>query len=191
MNKTSGVINPLVILIALIGVIEIGFGVGLTGATDVLQTPIVVIMTILAVAILVPFWITLWTTPHLFYAPRDYYTDEAYLEMNSRVDRLDKLSQRIDEKIETLPFYRYSKLSEPAIRLFLASYRELEEGTARTVEQVAQGLEPKFSASQIQTAIGELVSAEWLAREGSTISTTEQGRDAFGLLRQFVYSRIG
>jgi len=177
------------IIALFVSIIEIAFGVAFSKVPTSLQSHFFWFMAIFAGACLVLFFIVLIFQPQNLYGPSDFRSDEAYLNINRRIDSLDKYAKLIDQKIESMPLYRYPKLTECAKVLFLRIYDEEKGIGIRSAEEIIGDQQKNFSAQDMQIAIQELVDAEWLCKNDNSIAPTPEGQKAHQILSQFVYAR--
>ena len=142
-----------------------------------------------AAAVLVGFFAVWVFCPHRLYGPSDFRSDRSYLALNKRVGGVEEYAKLIDQKIESMPFYQFARLSECGIRLFLALYYEDWAPAKRPLREVLAEVRDKFTASEVAYGEDQLIKIGWAARSGESIAPTPEGREAHRVLVQFIYAR--
>jgi hypothetical protein len=80
--------NPLTVIAALIGIVELAFAYPITKLSGTNQTIFVVFMVSFPVLLMSCFFLTVWFKPGHLYAPRDYANDQSFLGGIGRVPAL-------------------------------------------------------------------------------------------------------
>jgi hypothetical protein len=186
----SWIRNPMTIIALFVGLTELAFGLAFSKVAASLQSPFTWFMVLFATACAIGFFIVLFFRPQNFYGPGDFRSDETYLAVNRRIADVEAYAKLIDEKIESMPLYRYPKLTECSKVLFLKVYHEEKGIGIRTADEIIDDLRKHFSATDIQVAIQQLASEGWLFRDGDSIAPTPEGQKAHRVLSQFVYARL-
>lgn len=177
------------IIALFVGLTEIAFGLVFSEVPVNLQGPFIWFMVLFPTACAIGFFIVLFFRPQNFYGPADFRSDETYLAVNRRIVDVEAYAKLIDEKIESMPLYRYPKLTECAKRLFLIVYDEEKEIGIHTADEIVDSLRKDFSATDIQVAIKQLSSEGWLYCEDNSIAPTPEGQKAHRILSELIYGR--
>ncbi|MBU1044770.1 MAG: hypothetical protein KJ915_10285 [Candidatus Omnitrophica bacterium] len=171
--------SPLKVIGLMIGLCEIGFGI-LSSQINI-PNNVLWAMILLPFLISILFFIILFFRPNNLYSPSDFFDQKDFLVLQDKVNM-----------IEEIPFIKFSKLEEPAIRLFLSAYYELKNPKNKESRQQRwNDLVNKFNDNEIDKALDVLVEYKWLSKGNSPFDLTKQGRDAHELLKHFVYGRLG
>jgi len=186
----SWIRNPMTIIALLVGLTEIAFGLAVSEVPASLQNSFTWFMVLFPTACAVGFFIVLFFRPQNFYGPADFRSDGTYLAVNRRIADVEAYAKLVDEKIESMPLYRYPKLTECAKRLFLGVYHEEKGIGIRTADEIINDLRKRFSATDIQVAMQQLASEGWLFRGSDSIAPTSEGQKAHRVLSEFVYARL-
>lgn len=184
--------NPMTIIVALIGVIEVGMGVGLGNVDKSVQSLMVLLMTAFATLTAASFFVVLLLKPQNLYGPGDFRDENNYLTLNARVSETERLISLVQREIEAMPLFQYTRLSEPTIRLFLRAYHhELSGREADNPNEIwARLLKEGFSESELSDGLKELERLKWLSTSVTPFERTETGKTAHASVRQFVYGRL-
>lgn len=185
----SWIRNPMTIIALFVGLTEIAFGLAFSKVPASLQSSFTWFMVLFPTACATGFFIVLFFRPQNFYGPGDFRSDETYLTVNRRIADVEAYTRLINEKIESMPLYRYPKLTECARVFFLKVYHEKNGIGIQTADEIINSLRKHFSATDIQVAVQQLASEGWLHRDGNSIAPTPEGQKAHRILSQFIYAR--
>ena len=144
--------------------------------SDKLSNVFYIAFLILPFVTIIGFFLVLYNKSNNLYGPADFKDENNYLKLQGKV-----------KEIENSPFIIFSKIEEPARRLFLAVYRENE----KTKEERIKELKNQFSDQDIDNALKSLNKHNWLSTDEKPYKKTQEGEGAHELLKQFVYGRLG
>lgn len=167
--------KPLQIIALMIGMSEIGLG--LVARNTNLAASVVWAMILLPFIVVILFFYVLIYKPNNLYSPSDFSDQKDFLRLQGKV-----------KDIESNPFIMFSKLEEPAIRLFLAAYYTHTNDDNNTKWQALIG---QFGKDNIEKARTKLVELNWLSDIEKPFSKTKEGQEAHDILKEFVYGRMG
>ncbi|MCK5027448.1 MAG: hypothetical protein KAS07_03440 [Candidatus Pacebacteria bacterium] len=166
--------RPLQIIALMIGLSEIGLGMVSNNVS--LDGVVIWVMILLPFLLLLFFFTTLFFRPNNLYGPGDFSDPKDFLLLQGKVQALE----------ESL-FIKYAELEEPAIRLFLSSYRK----GAESVDVNYQRLIEKFGRDSMDKALNKLEKMNWLSKNNKKYEKTKEGTKSYSILKEFVIGRLG
>ncbi|MFA6253056.1 MAG: hypothetical protein WCV69_02200 [Patescibacteria group bacterium] len=170
--------KPLQLMSLMIGLSEVGFS--LIVINNNISEKFIWAMVLLPFIVIVLFFYVLIFRPNNLYGPSDFVDQKDFLSLQGRI-----------QKIEEVPFikalFKYSKLEEPAIRLFLAAYymRKNDDNNTKW-----QALISQFGQENIERSKNKLVELNWLSNTEVPFATTKEGKEAHEAIKEFVYGRL-
>ena len=192
--------NPMSIFLAICGIVEIGLTFGLVNVSEPLQGWLLGAMLAVFFPTFVFFAIVIWVRPENLYGPSDYQSDDSYIAVNKRVDKVESQTDELQRKLALFP--TYSRLNKPAQCLFKAVYRpelvlqslssELRESadfqeTLRWVKSTLSVSGAEVDDTLLEEAVRELLDIKWLEERDDSYEPTREGKDAYEFLSVYLY----